>query len=118
MVSALAGVDETKGAVYFTATEKSPIERHLYRVGLDGTGMTRITKEDGTHGINLAPDCAHYLDAYSNATTPAASARRSRGKSPSANARPVVSASGRRSAVKRARAVSTVVRTRATRTSA
>jgi dipeptidyl-peptidase-4 len=70
-VSALAGVDEKKGAVYFTATEKSPIERHLYRVGLDGTGMMRVTREDGTHGINLAPDCAHYLDAYSNATTPA-----------------------------------------------
>jgi len=29
-VTGLDAVDETKGALYFTATEKSPLERHLY----------------------------------------------------------------------------------------
>src|SRR4029077_5023131 len=43
-VSSLNAVEESKGTVYFTATEKSPLERHLYRVGLDGAGFTRLTK--------------------------------------------------------------------------
>jgi dipeptidyl-peptidase-4 len=69
-VFALSGVDEAKGLVYFTAAEKSPLERQLYRVALDGSGFTRITKEDGTHGINLAPNSSAYADTYSNSMNP------------------------------------------------
>src|SRR6202047_349501 len=54
-VSAIDAVDERAGLIYFTATEKSPLERHVYRVGLDGSGFTRITKEVGTHAVNFAP---------------------------------------------------------------
>ena len=69
-VTQVDAVDETKGLVYFTATEKSPIERQLYRVSLDGSGFGRITKEAGTHGIRFSPTAASYVDTYSNATTP------------------------------------------------
>ena len=69
-VSHVEHVDEAKGVVYFTATEKSPTERHLYRVGLDGAGFARITKEDGFHSVNFSPDATHYVDTYSNAMTP------------------------------------------------
>src|SRR5271165_5044437 len=63
-------VDEAKSVVYFTATEKSPLERHLYRVGLDGSGFARITKEEGTQRVNFAPNAAMYVDTYSNTNTP------------------------------------------------
>ena len=63
-------VDEKAGAVYFVATEKSPIERHLYRVPLGGGAITRITKEAGNHAVSIAPDGRHYLDTYSNINTP------------------------------------------------
>jgi len=69
-VSQVERVGEASGTVYFTAKEKSPLERHLYRVGLDGSGFARITKEDGTHRVNFAPNAAMYLDTYSNAGTP------------------------------------------------
>jgi dipeptidyl-peptidase-4 len=69
-VSQLDAVDEAKGVVYFTATEKSPLERHLYRVGLDGSGFMRITTEDGTHRVNFAPNATTYVNTYSNASTP------------------------------------------------
>jgi len=62
---AIAHVDEAGRFVYFTALEKSPIEKHLYRIQLDGTGMTRLTREDGTHRITFAPDGRHYFDAWS-----------------------------------------------------
>jgi dipeptidyl-peptidase-4 len=69
-VTAVDAVDETNGVVYFTSTEKSPIERQLYRVSLDGSGFSRLTKEDGMHGILFAPNAAAYVDTYSNAATP------------------------------------------------
>jgi len=69
-VSQVDAVDEAKGIVYFTATEKSPIERQLYRVSLDGSGFARITKDAGTHGVRFSPSAAYYVDTYSNAMTP------------------------------------------------
>jgi dipeptidyl-peptidase-4 len=65
----LAGVDEQQGWVYFTALEKSSIEKHLYRIKLDGTNMERLTKEDGTHFISFSPDARYYVDRYSNTNT-------------------------------------------------
>jgi dipeptidyl-peptidase-4 len=69
-VSSTDAVDEAKGLVYFTATEKSPLERQLYRVALDGTGFTRLTQDAGTHTAVFAPGAAAFYDTYSNAATP------------------------------------------------
>jgi dipeptidyl-peptidase-4 len=85
-VSAIDAVDEKAGLIYFTAAEKSPMERHVYRVGLDGSGFTRITKEAGTHAVNFAPNAGSppavniasstsasvsaFIDTYSNAMNP------------------------------------------------
>src|SRR3984893_3535606 len=69
-VSAVDALDEAKGLVYFTTTEKSPLERHLYRLALDGTGFTRVTKDEGTHAAVLAPNATAFYDTYSNAATP------------------------------------------------
>ena len=69
-VTHVDALDESKGVVYFGSTEKSPMERHLYRVALDGSGFTRLTKEDGSHGINFAPNAAAFIDTYSNSATP------------------------------------------------
>jgi dipeptidyl-peptidase 4 len=69
-VSAVDAVDETKGLVYFTGTAKSPMERHLYRVSFDGSAISRITIHNGTHVVNMAPDCTAFVDTYSDVTTP------------------------------------------------
>jgi dipeptidyl-peptidase 4 len=63
-------LDERSGFLYFTATEKDPRERHLYRVRLDGTGRTRLTREDGTHRAVVSPDGRFYADTWSDAQTP------------------------------------------------
>ncbi len=62
-------IDEREGFVYFTALEKSSIERHLYRARVDGTALQRISQEDGTHMVSFSPDGRYYLDRYSNAST-------------------------------------------------
>jgi dipeptidyl-peptidase-4 len=69
-VTSLDGVDETKGVAYFTATEKTPLERHVYRVGLDGSGFARVTQEDGTHAANFSWSGGYFVDSFSDAMTP------------------------------------------------
>jgi dipeptidyl-peptidase-4 len=69
-VSGVDSLDESKGLVYFTATEKSPMERHLYRVGLDGSGFSRVSKADGMHLVQFSSNAAFYVDMYSNSMTP------------------------------------------------
>jgi len=69
-VSAVDAVDEGKGLVYFTGTSKSPLERHLYRVSLDGSAVSRITIHNGTHGVSMAPDASAFVDTYSDVMTP------------------------------------------------
>jgi len=66
----VSAVDERKGLVYFMATEKSPLERHLYRVALDGSGLKRLSQEEGVHAVQFSHNKAFYLDTFSNATTP------------------------------------------------
>ncbi len=66
---ALVGVDEKNDWIYFTALERSPLERHLYRVHSDGTGFTRLSKEAGTHRISMPGTSTHYLDRYSDIRT-------------------------------------------------
>ncbi len=69
-VTDVACVDEQGGGVFYVSTEAGPLERQLYRVGLDGSGPRRISEGAGTHSINMAPKCGHYLDSYSSLTTP------------------------------------------------
>jgi dipeptidyl-peptidase-4 len=68
-LGAIAGVDEAHGLVYFTALAKSPVERQLYRVRLDGTGMERISREDGVHTVTMSPDRRFYVDVHSSHDT-------------------------------------------------
>ncbi len=69
-VDNLAGVDQRRGMVYFTAGLASPLDRDLYVVRLDGTGFRKISKEPGSHSVNFAPDFRTYRDSYSDANTP------------------------------------------------
>ena len=66
---ALVGVDEKNDWIYFTALERSSIERHLYRVHSDGSGFQPISKEPGTHRISMSPDARYFLDRFSNIST-------------------------------------------------
>src|SRR5688572_3334730 len=66
---ALVGVDEKNGWVYFTALERSSIERHLYRVRVDGSEFKRLSDESGTHRISMSPDTRYFLDRYSDVRT-------------------------------------------------
>jgi len=68
-LGAIVAVDEPRGLVYFTALEKSPVERHLYRIRLDGSGLERLSREDGVHRPRFSPDARFYVEAHSGRAT-------------------------------------------------
>jgi dipeptidyl-peptidase-4 len=70
---AIKAIDEKHRLIYFLATEKSPLERHLYQTSLDTHDprhVTRITEEPGLHGITMARGTAFYLDNFTSTTQP------------------------------------------------
>jgi dipeptidyl-peptidase-4 len=76
-VTAIAGVDEVAGRVYYTASEPSPLEQRLYSVKLDGSGKRELTPEAGTHSIAMGPTGAYFLDTYSSLQSPSRTVLRS-----------------------------------------
>ncbi len=66
----LHGVDEAAGWIYFSGTERSPIGEDVYRVRLDGTGLQRLSKSEGTHSAKFSPALAFFIDSWSDITTP------------------------------------------------
>src|SRR5687767_13549677 len=51
-VRAFEGIDEEKRVVYFAATEHSHIAPNAYKIRLDGSGLTRLTPEAGSHTVD------------------------------------------------------------------
>jgi dipeptidyl-peptidase-4 len=69
-VRSIQAVDEARGLVYFGGFEANGIESHFYRVKLDGTGFTKMTKEPGSHGVSLSPTFDFYTDSFSSFDQP------------------------------------------------
>ncbi len=69
-VFGVEAVDEAAGLVYFSCNKDDPRQRQLYAAKIDGSGIARVSKEDGTHEVQFAGDAKHYLDTFSTAMTP------------------------------------------------
>ena len=72
-VEEILKVDENARTVYFTANGKNadenPYYEHLYKVNLDGTGLTQITKGDFFHQVEVDDDAKFMVDNYSRIDT-------------------------------------------------
>jgi dipeptidyl-peptidase-4 len=63
-------VAEKNGLVYFNANKDDPRQQQIYSVKLDGSGLERVSKEDGFHDPTFADNSSAYIDNYSRALTP------------------------------------------------
>ncbi|GAB5413555.1 MAG: S9 family peptidase [Congregibacter sp.] len=71
VVDGLAAVDEASQAVFFTGRKDTPLERHLYRVGLEeGDTPERISERAGMHSITFSDAVDGYIDHFSAPDTP------------------------------------------------
>ncbi|MEP7355555.1 MAG: DPP IV N-terminal domain-containing protein [Acidobacteriota bacterium] len=69
-VTAIAGVNEAAGQVYYASSETSPLERQIYVIGLKGDGKRQLSTGAGTHSIALGPGAKYYLHGYSSTSAP------------------------------------------------
>jgi dipeptidyl-peptidase-4 len=71
----LLHVDEREGRLYFIASPNDASQRYLYRVGLDGSDLKRVTpsKLSGTHDYRISPDARWAIHTSSRAGTPPSS---------------------------------------------
>jgi dipeptidyl-peptidase-4 len=63
-------VDEQRGLLWFEGTKDGATGRHLYRIGLDGSGLVGLTPGVGTHAFELSADGAFVLDRWSSIDHP------------------------------------------------
>ncbi len=69
-VTAINGVDEANGRIYFTSSETSPLERQFYSIRFTGESKARLSSGAGTHTIAMAPGEHFYLDTFSSISSP------------------------------------------------
>jgi len=66
----ILGVNETSEWVYFNSNQGSLLERHLYKVKLNGKGQTRLSSGKGVHASDFSPSTDYYVASYSSILRP------------------------------------------------
>lgn len=69
-VGSIQAVDMENQWIYFTGYENRGLETHLYRVKLDGSKFTRLTKEAGTHAVSVSQGGKYFSDTFSAFDSP------------------------------------------------
>ena len=70
MVRSVAGVDEGKGLIYFTANRETPLEQQLYSVPIAGGAIKQITPNGYWHSAVMDKQGARAIVSRSNASSP------------------------------------------------
>ena len=52
--------------MWFTSTKDGAVNANTYRIGLDGTGMKRLTRDDGRHAVTWNDERSMFLDRFSS----------------------------------------------------
>jgi len=64
------GVDKANDQVFFQAAAKSPLQREIYRIGLDGSGRVAVAEEDGTNSAQFSSTYDYYVLTHATINTP------------------------------------------------
>lgn len=70
MVTRIESIDPKAKTIYYSSTEISPLERHLYAVKFDSKSKQRLTQSTGRHLFNMSPSSKYYIDTWSNTQQP------------------------------------------------
>jgi dipeptidyl-peptidase-4 len=74
VVTGIVNIDEKEEQLYFTASGKEKGHnvylQQLYRVGLDGKKVERISRENGHHQVSFSPDGHFFVDNHSSIYAP------------------------------------------------
>jgi dipeptidyl-peptidase 4 len=67
-VLGVEGVDEAAGKIFFTSNKGDPRQRQIFSVKLDGSGMQRLTNDEGMFSANFSDDGKHYQQTFVSPT--------------------------------------------------
>lgn len=70
-VTELYGVDEQEDRVYYQAADKSPMERQVYSIGLNGKNQQIIAGASGWNSAQFSSTYDYYVGQFSTANSPA-----------------------------------------------
>ena len=77
-VDGIAGVDNERGYVFVLGqgheSGEDPYYQHLYRVNLDGSGLTLLNPGDFDHRVTMGESSRFFVESYSRVNTTPASA--------------------------------------------
>jgi len=79
MVRNVLSVDEEKQQITFEASGKEPGDPYfiqVYRINIDGTGLTKLTEGEGNHSVSFSPDKKFMVDTWSRVDLPPVSVLR------------------------------------------
>lgn len=69
-VTELAGIDETKGLVYYQGAGVSPMQREVYVTSLNGKVNKKLSTQQGTNSAVFSTGCKYYINFFNSTTTP------------------------------------------------
>jgi len=70
LMTRLNCVNQESGDVYFTGWKETPLNRHLFKVNLEGGDVSQITQVNGGHSASFNKSCERYIGRFSNSKTP------------------------------------------------
>ena len=77
VVRSVDHIDEKARQIWFSASgmyaAQDPYFVYYYRIGFDGSGLTRLTEAEGSHSVVFSPDMTYYVDEWSRVDQPATS---------------------------------------------
>jgi len=69
-VSSIKHIDENLEKIYFTSNKESVHESHFYSINFDGTDLTLLTPESGSHYVQITGGKSYFVDSYSSLEHP------------------------------------------------
>lgn len=68
-VMGVEGIDETAATLFFSCNKDDPRQRQIYSIKLDGSGLTRVTRDEGIYSAEFADDAKHYEQTFAGPLT-------------------------------------------------
>lgn len=70
LVTDVLGFNEKKKEIFYTSTQETPLERHLYKINWSNFKTQKLDAEAGMHSGILSKDGSWLYDSFSNANSP------------------------------------------------
>ena len=64
------GYNDKKNLIYFQSNEKSPLQKHIYSIKIDGDKKTILSKKDGINNAVFSKKLEYFINTNSSANTP------------------------------------------------